>query len=389
MAAVIERPATVDSSSALPAWDLGPGAAYTLAIIAPGVATAGTAVLWHWMQPPVGLLFFPAVVISALCGGMGPGLVATVASVMSAAFFFMPPYFSLAVGLQDGARLIVFTLAAVVTASLSSARRTAEGKQRRAIVALHEALDELTQLSQDLERRVEARTTDLDASNQALKAEIIKSRDLSRRLVQARETERRRLARELHDQIGQSLTGLKFTLEATSRDSAPAKGKPEALELVESLMAQVREISLDLRPAVLDDLGLIPALLWHFDRYHSQTGIRVMFTQTGIEERLTPEIETAAFRIVQEALTNIARHAGVTEARVWIRKDPEELSVIVEDEGCGFPQPSSQALRSPGLSGMRERATLVGGHFSLVTAPSSGTRISAVLPLQHVVRHQG
>jgi signal transduction histidine kinase len=319
---------------------------------------------------------------------MGPGLVSTVISVMSSAFFFMPPYFSLAVGLQDGARLAVFTLVVVVTASLSSARRAAEEKQRRAITALHEALDEVTRLSEDLEQRVAVRTSDLDRSNQALKAEIIKSRDLSRRLVQARETERRRLARELHDQIGQSLTGLKFTLEATSRDSGPANGKPEALELVESLMSQVREISLDLRPAVLDDLGLIPALLWHFDRYQSQTGIRVMFTQTGMEERLTPEIETAAFRIVQEALTNIARHAGVTEARVWIRKDPEELSVIVEDEGCGFSQPSSQAFRSPGLSSMRERATLVGGQFSLVTAPSSGTRISAVLPLQPVVRHQ-
>jgi signal transduction histidine kinase len=157
---------------------------------------------------------------------------------------------------------------------------------------------------------------------------------------------------------------------------------------VESLMSQVREISLNLRPPVLDDLGLIPALLWHFDRYAAQTGIRVMFTQTGMEGRLTPEIETAAFRIVQEALTNVARHAGVAEARVWIRRNSEELSVIVEDEGSGFSPPPSRPLRSPGLSSMRERATLLGGQFSLVTAPSSGTRISALLPLQHVVGHQ-
>jgi signal transduction histidine kinase len=378
----------VEFSSPLLARALRPGAAYSVAVLAPGVATAATAMLWHWMHPPVGLLFFPAVVASALLGGLGPGLVATVVSVLSAAFFFMPPYFSLAVEVDDAARLVVFTIAAVVTASLSSAARTAEEQQRRAITALHEALDELKRLSEGLEERVAARTSDLDASNRALKAEIIKSRELARRLVQARETERRRLARELHDQIGQSLTGLKFTLEAMSRDSRPARGRPEALELVESLMSQVREISLNLRPPVLDDLGLIPALLWHFDRYAAQTDIRVMFTQTGMEGRLAAEIETAAFRIVQEALTNVARHAGVAEARVWIRRDADELSVIVEDEGCGFSASSSQTLRSPGLSSMRERATLLGGQFSLVTAPSSGTRISAVLPLQHVVRHQ-
>lgn len=385
MSAIAERRAAVGSRSGLFSLNsLSPAAAYALSLAAPIAAAAITALFYRWIQPAVGLLFFPAVMIAALYGGLGPGLVATTASLLLAAFFYLPPFFSLGVGVNDFARLVIFTLTAVVTASLSSARRSAEENQRRAIADLHAALGELTLLSEDLERRVATRTSDLEVSNQALMTEILKSRVLSQRLVEARETERRQLARELHDQIGQDLTGLKFTLEAMSRVSSDAAtgNRAEALALVERLMSQIREISLDLRPSVLDDLGLVPALVWHFDRYASQTGIKVSFTQAGVDERFAQEIETAAFRIIQEALTNVARHAGVEEASVWLRKDDQELCVIIEDHGRGFQPDAGQALRSNGLSGMRERATLLGGQLLLASTPASGTRISAILPLR-------
>jgi signal transduction histidine kinase len=129
---------------------------------------------------------------------------------------------------------------------------------------------------------------------------------------------------------------------------------------------------------VLDDLGLLPALLWHIDRYTARTGVHVAFTHVGIDERLPTEIESAAFRIVQEALTNIARHAGVTEARLWARRDPREISIIVEDDGRGIPRERLSAATS-GLSGMRERALLAGGQL-LIETSAAGTRVTAIVP---------
>ncbi|MBC8446936.1 MAG: PAS domain S-box protein [Chloroflexi bacterium] len=208
---------------------------------------------------------------------------------------------------------------------------------------------------------------------------------LSRRLVEVQEAERRHIALELHDEIGQLLTGLKLGLEVGTRLPADAVRARlgEAQALVSELMARVRDLSLDLRPAMLDDLGLLPALLWHFERYAAQTNVRVTFEHHGLEGRFAPEVETAAYRIVQEALTNVARHAGVSEVMVRLWANQDTLGVQIEDQGTGFdPEAALASGATNGLAGMRERPVLLGGQLTVESAPGAGTRVTAELPLR-------
>jgi signal transduction histidine kinase len=206
-----------------------------------------------------------------------------------------------------------------------------------------------------------------------------------RGLIDAQEAERRRMARELHDEIGQLLTSVTLMLSVSRTlpvEAAQAR-VGECQALVDDLIEKVRNLALDLRPAMLDELGLGPALLWLVKRHGDQTGIEIKLRQRGLEDRrFDPEIETAAYRIVQEALTNIARHAGVREAtvRVWAREG--SLEVDVEDQGVGFDrQATPSSGGSAGLAGMRERATLLGARLTIETAPGTGTRVSAEFPL--------
>jgi signal transduction histidine kinase len=163
-------------------------------------------------------------------------------------------------------------------------------------------------------------------------------RALSRRLVEVQENERRIIARELHDEVGQSLTALKMLVAQAMRgqQSGTQAALSEAFSVVSDLMKQVRDMSLDLRPSMLDDLGLLPALLWQFQRFSGQTGIKLNFQHSGLEQILPPEINTAVFRVVQEAMTNIVRHAGVSEANVDVTVRDGTLSILVQDKGRGF-----------------------------------------------------
>jgi PAS domain S-box-containing protein len=205
---------------------------------------------------------------------------------------------------------------------------------------------------------------------------------LSSRLVEVQEAERRRIARELHDEIGQELTALKLMLQPTPvHDAAPAEG---ALRSVDRLLSLVRDMSLELRPTMLDDLGLAPALHWQCDRHAALGRLRVRFRHRGVEGRRFPsDLETAAYRIVQEGLTNVVRHSGATEANVRLWANDERLTVQVEDRGHGFDADSALgAGRSSGLSGMRERVALLGGHFFVDSTPNAGTQLTAELPLR-------
>ena len=207
---------------------------------------------------------------------------------------------------------------------------------------------------------------------------------LSHRLVEVQEAERRHIARELHDEVGQLLTGLKLTLEMSTsfpNDKIEASLN-EAQSLVNELIARARELSLELRPAMLDDLGLLPTLLWHFERYSNQTKIQVIFSHSGLDRRFAPALETAAYRIVQEALTNVARYAGVGQVMVQLWITENELNILIEDQGRGFDLETVQASgSSSGLSGMYERAALLGGQVGVITNPEVGTKITATLPL--------
>jgi len=211
------------------------------------------------------------------------------------------------------------------------------------------------------------------------------TRSLSSRLLSVQEEERRTIAKELHDQIGQSLTALKLMLNQVSH-SPPEKNAQtleEAQAILSELIQQVRDISLKLRPSMLDDLGLLPTLLWHFERYTAQTGIAVHFDQQNLEKNFNAEINTGVFRIIQEALTNVARYAGVHDVQVKVRSNDSSISLAVKDHGRGYDPIMLQPGSSTGISGMHERAQLLGGRLVIKSSPGSGTEVTAEIPLQH------
>jgi signal transduction histidine kinase len=214
-----------------------------------------------------------------------------------------------------------------------------------------------------------------------------KLRMLSRRLVGVQEEERRAIALELHDQIGQMLTGLKLMLTQASRSSGENQQKilDESQKTLSELMVKVREMSLNLRPSMMDDLGLLPAFLWQFQQYHTKANINVDFKHSGLDRQFPKDVSIAAYRIVQEALTNIMKHAKVRDVSVNTWVDDNYLHIMIEDKGVGFVPESVSNGSSVGLHGMRERAFLLGGTLAIESSPGAGTRISAVLPINDKV----
>ncbi len=218
-----------------------------------------------------------------------------------------------------------------------------------------------------------------------VRADQVRLQSLSQRLVDIQEDERRQIALELHDEIGQLLTGLKIQLDSAS--TLPPADRIEYVErgrqLADDLIKKVRNLSLDLRPSMLDDLGLLPALLWHIDRYTSLTGIKVNFVQNNLEgERFATNLELTAYRVVQEGLTNIARHAGVKEATVRVLYGSDSLTIQIEDRGAGFA--AKDALdggHSRGLLSIRERVAFVGGSLTIDSVTGWGTLLVVELPV--------
>lgn len=207
-------------------------------------------------------------------------------------------------------------------------------------------------------------------------------RGLPRRLIEMQEATGKQIARELHDEIGQVLTGIGMLLSIPEPLPPSTQARlEEARRAVHELSGRVRALALDLRPAALDDLGLIAAVEGLLERYTRQTGIAVEFVHVGVEgERFRSEVEVAGYRIIQEALTNVARHAAVQRASVTVEASDGTLQVLVEDEGVGFDL--SAVRTGAGLGGMRERVTILGGEMEIVSTPGSGTRVSAQLPLR-------
>jgi PAS domain S-box-containing protein len=228
--------------------------------------------------------------------------------------------------------------------------------------------------------------TERKRAEEALRESRARLAHLSHSLVEAQEEERRRIARELHDEVGQSLTVLTISLDSVSQLASDGvmRGKiAEIQEVTKNLFAEVSALSLELRPRVLDDLGLIPGLLSLFSRFSTQTGVEIDFKHTGIgRKQVTPEIEISAYRIIQEALTNVVRHAGVKTASVRLQVEGDILYIQVQDEGKGFDlQKALSAEDSLGLLSMTERAEQVGGHLEVETAPGEGALITCRLPL--------
>jgi signal transduction histidine kinase len=234
-------------------------------------------------------------------------------------------------------------------------------------------------ITQDITERKRA-AEELEEANRQL-------RILSRQLFHIQEEERRHLARELHDEIGQTLTAAKINLKIIAPDvPAEISGRlDDSVQLLDRLLRQVRELSLNLRPPLLDELGLVPTLRWLVDQQAQRAGLRVSFNANVDDLEIDPDVQTTCFRVAQEAITNIIRHSGGKNVGVEVRCEAERLTLSVRDDGAGF-DPALIQQRTPrdfslGLVSMKERALLVGGGFEIHSAPGQGTEIRAWFPL--------
>jgi signal transduction histidine kinase len=206
---------------------------------------------------------------------------------------------------------------------------------------------------------------------------------MTNRLLEVQEAERRKIASELHDDTGQHLTVLKLLLSKIAHslgEDAPSE-LGEAQDIVSDVINQIRTLSFNLRPGMLDDLGLLPALQWYFQDFSHKTDIQINFKHSGLEKELPVQIRVAAYRIVQEALTNFLRYAKTGRVAVFVEVVNETLNIQIKDKGIGF-EPAKVSLNSSGLRGIRERTRYLGGRFILDSAPGKGTCLAVSLPLE-------
>ena len=239
----------------------------------------------------------------------------------------------------------------------------------------------LHQAHEALEIRVQERTAELSAANHSL-------RILSSRLMQVQEEERSRLARDLHDEVGQLLTALKIDLQDIQHGEVGETrfgSLTDSLALVDRLLTQVRTLALDLRPSLLDDLGLVSALRWYANRQATRNGWTLSLSVEGMAVRVPVPIEVTCFRITQEALTNIAKYARAKTIDLTLRRQDEKVTLIIQDDGVGFDVPSArrraQGGGSIGLLGMEERVRLAGGSLVISSVPGEGTRLELCFSL--------
>jgi signal transduction histidine kinase len=205
-------------------------------------------------------------------------------------------------------------------------------------------------------------------------------RDALRRVIAGQEQERRRLARELHDETGQALTSILLGLKAVETTDDVPSALADLRELVVGTLQDVRRLAVELRPKALDDFGLVPALERLVDTFRSSTGITVQFESRLGEERLPSEVETTLYRVVQEALTNIAKHAGAQSVSVLLVRRGSSAATVIEDDGQGF-SPADETSGGIGLAGMRERLALLDGRLLVESDPATGTTIAAEVPV--------
>jgi signal transduction histidine kinase len=257
--------------------------------------------------------------------------------------------------------------------------------------------EELQQARDELEMRVRERTQELAESNIALVREMEEREiaekqrtDLLRRLVTSQEFERRRIARDLHDQLGQRLTALRLkiaSLKELSADNEPFASRVERLqEISERLDAEVSFLAWELRPTALDDLGLVDAISAFVNEWSRHYDIPADFHSSGLfKERFGNDTETHLYRIIQEALNNIAKHAAAKCVNVLLERREDSIILIAEDDGTGFDTSIQIVADEPGgglgLVGMRERAALIGGDVEIESAPGKGTTIFVRVPI--------
>ncbi len=320
-----------------------------------------------------------AVVFSAWYCGLWPSILTTLLSVVGVWYWFLPPPHSFA--LDDPKTAISgifgFLIFSGLIIALGESNRRSFAKSQWAEEQLREAHDEL-------ERKVQERTAEWNQANESL-------RELSGRLQQLRDDERRQISRELHDSVGQLLAALSMNMavvmsQAHRLDAAGARAIAENATMVEQISSEIRTISHLLHPPLLDAAGLTSALRWYVDGFSERSKIQVDVHISDEIGRLSDEMEIAIFRMVQECLTNIHRHSGSNAATIRVRKEDHRILVEVEDEGKGIPLDKQLALRSSGRTGvgfrgMRERLRQLGGTLD-IQSDERGTAVTATLPLQ-------
>ena len=250
-----------------------------------------------------------------------------------------------------------------------------KGNLRRLVPAIERELREA-----EVRRECKRAEEELRRSREQLRA-------LTGHLQSVKEEERVKIAREVHDDLGQSLTALKLDLAwlkgRLARDQRALHDKAETMmELIDSTIQTVRRIAAELRPAVLDDLGLAAAIEWQAQDFQNRTGIRCEVRKTLNDIQLDCDLSTAFFRIFQETLTNVARHAKATDAEISLEEKQNSLILDIKDNGRGITEEEVHGLNSLGILGMRERALLLGGELRISGAPGKGTTVTVRIPLK-------
>ena len=267
-----------------------------------------------------------------------------------------------------------------------TAHRHAAETLRAEISERMRAEEELQRLNRSLEALVQERTAELRSTNADLLEAKLRLRDLSSQLISAQEQERQDIAREL-DETGQSLAVIRIDLEDMLRGADGATARiPDCIAVTDAAVAHIRAIVQNLRPTMLDDLGLVDALEWALDRQAKAAGWKTMIDGRDIPEEIPADIRTACFRIAQEALANAARHARASEVKLHLKMAGSTLELTVSDNGAGFDvdryRSAEERRKHFGLVTMEERASLVGGRLDIETGPGRGTRIRASFPVR-------
>lgn len=357
---------------------------YGLAILAAAVAL----LLRGLLAPLLGEnnpyhTLWAAVVFSAWYCGLGPSIVCTLIGVFGVWYWFLPPGGSFKLDDSKAAisGMVGFLFFSGLIIVLGESNRRSLAKRKR-------AEEELRIAHNELERNVAARTADLNLANESL-------RELSSRLQQMRDEERRRIARELHDSVGQLLAALSMNIAVIQRqadrlDPAGARAVSENVAMVDQISREIRTISHLLHPPLLEVAGLASALRWYVDGFSERSQIKVELKMPEDLTRLPDEMEIAIFRVVQECLTNVHRHSGSAAAEIRVQEEAHRIVIEVQDEGKGIPHDKQRELDSPGRTGvgfrgMRERLRQLGGSLQ-IQSNGKGTAVIASLPLTPAVK---